>query len=81
MSRPRIAAPRLAAHRFRRPPRRAGGTASAARGQRLPAEAGGDSGGAKMPFKLPLLSINSPEARPFYLTLTMTLPFARPFST
>jgi hypothetical protein len=35
-----MATPRLAARHLRRPPGRAGGTASAARGQRLPAEAG-----------------------------------------
>ena len=40
LSRARIAAPRLAARRFRRPLRHAGGAAGAASGQRPPAEAG-----------------------------------------
>jgi hypothetical protein len=56
MSRPRIAAPRLAARRFRRPPRRVGGTAGTASEQRPPAEAGGQGAGVERAFVLPILS-------------------------
>jgi hypothetical protein len=54
MSRPRSAAPRLAAHHSGRSRRRAGGAASAASEQRPSAQAGSGEGEAKRPLVFPI---------------------------